>query len=735
MRKMTTKALALLMCATLTFGSSNIAVYADEVTTTPTTTTEASSTPGEGESSSESSTTMYMPPTTTVESAISSTNPEGDEVTTTTIVTSGEDEKAKYEETTTVTDTKYADGSSTQTGLTQGEHTVNFEEFYQGELTVSDTIDGWKTVSTIGNTGESDYSTTGDTPENEDDQDYDYTLNVVAGREVEVKLDKNIKTEVNESVRSNELTYLNPTYPEKTDITIGDSDKFGPCEDKPAGYDYYYSGEGAAADDKYTVEFTNGNSKIKTHVNQFILRDVATGGEQVAYCCDLNTYTKNGSWYTMDNVDDATYYDTESAKHIKYITNNGYWGTESGTGSLTNFKTLLKELFKSDPFVCDADVETFIDVQLNAGMAEVITQSAIWMYANHDNKNWKLTGIECWKDSGTSDILYELTKLFANQSVSDDEVKDTDILNKENALKSLGFTIKDKATGYTENEDDNNKNDVYNVDISFALGVTLTDNDDLIVKIINTDGEVVKSVRLAGDNSSTGYTVITPDSNGVYTIDGLELAEGSRHTFTMKLEGAQYLQNGVYLYTANGGHNASQTFIGIAEGKRSVDLSTKVSFEFKAVEALKMSTRKWSNTWEEKSEPEIIPPEENPEEPVTPPTEEPTPEVPENPTPEEPKEDVPVEVPVEDIVPEEPTTETPVEETTEKVTETVVKEAKVTSNTPKTGDASMADVCLMAMLACVCIGAALISRRFDLEREAEEEMKSDGRSNSRGHMK
>lgn len=733
MRKTTTKALALLMCATLAFGSSNIAVYADEVTITPETTTEASSTTEENTSTEVDTSSWYMPDVTTVDTAKSSTSPEGTIVSKYTSITSGKDDKGSYDETTEVTDTQYADGSSKEEGLVQGEHYVYDEDYYSGETSISKTIDEWKSSPSSSENRNDVRETIGDKPDSDDDQEYDYTEEYITGRITDVNVSQ-IETDVNESDNANDLDYLDPTYPEKTDITVGSSNAYRPVGNKPVGYDYYYSGNGAQVDSKYQAVFTRGkDGKITTSVTQFILRDTTNGSNQVAYCCDLNTYTSSGSWYTMENVNDATYYNEDAANHIKFITKNGYWGTASGTGSLSNFKEVLKKYGKSSGVS-----ESFID-SLTAGQAEIITQCAIWMYANHDTGNWKFSKIT--GDTSSND-LYALVQVLANESVEDkDEIKDTDVLNKDNALKSLGFTIKDKATGYIENEDSDSSNDVYNVNVSFALGVTITDNDDLIVKIINTNGEVVKTCRLAGDNSSTNYDIITPNNDGVYVISGLELAEGSTHTFTMKLEGAQYLQEGVYLYTANGGHSKSQTFIGIAEGKRTVDLSTNVSFSFNVYESKYTAEHKWSRTWVEESVPEIEPEiPENPDVPEVPDVPE-TPTAPDVPdeTPDVPDEtpDVPVEVPVEDVVPEEPTIETPVEEVVEdsekEVTEVVAKKSKIASTSPKTGDTSMIDVCLVLMLACICIAAACISRRIDLNNIDEEEKRS--RNNSRGNFR
>ena len=74
---------------------------------------------------------------------------------------------------------------------------------------------------------------------------------------------------------------------------------------------------------------------------------------------------------------------------------------------------------------------------------------------------------------------------------------------------------------------------------------------DLTMKNISNGEEVVVTRRLAGENSDgENYGMVDVD-DGVYTIKGLQLGEGSTQ-FDLRLEGTQYLKDGVYRIECGG---------------------------------------------------------------------------------------------------------------------------------------------------------------------------------------
>lgn len=643
-----------------------------------------------------------IPETSVSVDAIGVTTPDGtttDKITTT---ITGSDEDSEYKETIENTTTTNPDGSTKTETVIKGEHTVTEDEWHDRDYQLD--FDKVETGETATDEGDSkrviwDYDDYSDGDKTTHMGEVDYTEGSASGTITDVETTVGDK-EFENSEELPGLTYPDPTYPETEDLKVPSENAHeNKPEKKPKeNGDYYYSGTGA--DSVYGGVVTNEQGEVLNYLDvmQFNLKeDGKEGKKQVTYCADVNTYTKDGAWYTMENVEDAEYYDDDAAKHIKAITANGYWGTESGIGSLTSIKAALKEYIRANP---DCGITKDDVYKLTAGEAQTATQLAIWNYGNHykykgqkvnfsastynngklhditsprykwdlvedaaehdfidvdyssDPDNGRLvivgdlkyytsdpviqqeliTGVCTYNNYyDQQDALARINKLSAylvgladkkdtsdstsdsietdpTEASSEEEKKEpTELLKKDNFIKKIGLTIKDKIADHINNKDDDKTNDAYNVDLSFMLQVKVTSNDDLVLKITNADGEVIKICRLAGDNSATNYNMITADENGNYIIPGLELIEGNV-SFNMVLQGAQYLEEGVYLYTATKGQNYSQTFVGIASGYNVVDLSSKVDIEFNVDDG----EMKFTHAWEKSSETET-PPTEVPE--------------------------------------------------------------------------------------------------------------------------
>jgi hypothetical protein len=109
-------------------------------------------------------------------------------------------------------------------------------------------------------------------------------------------------------------------------------------------------------------------------------------------------------------------------------------------------------------------------------------------------------------------------------------------------------------------------------------------NDDLIVIVKDENNNILDTKRIAGDENAdtetfgkVSYAKSKQDENGnmVYTLENLTLSDGQK--ITLNLTGTQYLNQGVYLYSANT-YSTSQTFVGVAEGTRSVNLAVNIQF-------------------------------------------------------------------------------------------------------------------------------------------------------------
>jgi len=404
---------------------------------------------------------------------------------------------------------------------------------------------------------------------------------------------------------------------------------------KPDGYDYLYIGHGE--DSYFGADWTlpNDSSLYGTGTSQFQLVDPETGTVFTGYCADVDTGSKAGYWYAIENLEDVEYYKSKEGAedHIRAIALNGYWGTEGenedgtpATGSLAKLKETLYAAIESNP---DSVGMTKEDVDaLTEGQALTATQMAIWKYGNpYSDIDLSSSTV----DVGSPDWIYS-TSLLKEEGMSNDDIKaakaridalaaylmglsmtaeeagTTEIINENKFVDEMHITVGEMVKDHGNNTDDDDTNDAYNVDLTFSLVVTPAANDDLIVKVVNGNGDVIKTARIAG-NQQEGETFdqVTADANGNYTLTGLELIEGSNATFNLKLEGAQYLEQGVYIYTSevrdyvnkNGNVNedvSSQTFVGIAEGYKSVDVSMNVDLTFHVEEGTVTTEVTWEDS-------------------------------------------------------------------------------------------------------------------------------------------
>lgn len=390
------------------------------------------------------------------------------------------------------------------------------------------------------------------------------------------------------------------------------------------GQSYYY--HGTRTDSKYYVEglYLNGelvegiDEKFLTNRSgtlQFVFYDPNTGTYSTAYCADISTGAVTGYSYKIVNLEDSDYYTDHEAAMIRTIALNGYWGTtgttESGEpvlGSLSAVQEMMKNATDADGnrIFTDDEVDSLTD-----GIALSATQYAIWAYSNkanniefvnayfvNKNENNVMFG-NCWNDipaekQSSVDLLFKLYDYLVNLTPTSAEQSTADtIINQDNFLKNLSVTVVEKAE-HENNLDDDNTNDAYVTNLTFALVVTpSTENgDDLVVTVVDKSGNTLASGRVAGELKE-GETLLIADEDGNYTFSGITLIEGEQN-FNITLEGVQNLEQGVYLYTSevrNG--ESSQTMVGIAEGERSVDVSMNIKFEFSVEEEIVAREHVW----------------------------------------------------------------------------------------------------------------------------------------------
>ena len=326
------------------------------------------------------------------------------------------------------------------------------------------------------------------------------------------------------------------------------------------------------------------------------------------------------------------------------------------------------------------------------------TQMAIWSCSNQMagtefvNSHYNAGNVPEDKEDEVKLMfrVYEYLKGLEPVSFEGEETTADTIINADNFLKGdMEITVLEKAEGHKNNRDDDDTNDAYKTNLSFALVVTpSTENGDELVVSVVSNGEVLASGCIAGENQD-----MYADENGNYTFRNIVITEGNQE-FNITMEGIQNLKEGVYLYTSEihneGAENevSSQTMVGMASGDHEVKVSQNIEFRFEVEdEKVVVRERHSSGGRKDKKEPSKTP--ETPEIPAVPETEELI------------EEDVPLS-----NIPEIPDVEIVDEPAMEEVE--IGDGEVILSNISKTGDASLA---WLAMSGISALALAIRKRR------------------------
>ncbi len=370
-------------------------------------------------------------------------------------------------------------------------------------------------------------------------------------------------------------------------------------------YDVQYVGYGLES--RIKVLESDGSSTLP---HQFVLKD-ANGKLHYVYCVDLNTSAIRGTSYNMVNVKDSGYFKSESvAKKIEAIAITGFWGTDSGTGSLENLKQYMRNN-KSLHNLSDAEINAITE-----GMALTATQAALWEYGHSVQADQLGSNV-------TGPVYNSSSSIYSTRSPDSEEKKlvnaifsalininntnmdtSTELLNPDNFATETTLVIKEKAKNHdgtvkTSKDAKGNDHEVYVTDVRFTVDVKESDlTGNLVVTVSDDTGKTLATRQLATDNSNFVGKMLTKysvnDDNVEFLIEDLELPEGTK--INLNLSGAQNLKEGAYLYTAEV-YSTSQTFISVASGTREVDLNVKMQFDVTDPEASYTHTSKtWSET-------------------------------------------------------------------------------------------------------------------------------------------
>lgn len=541
-----------------------------------------------------------------------STDPSGNQVSTETTQTQWSDKDSEgfgttYDQTVSTTTVTGQSGTVlSKEGFTQGSETSTREEMPDLSLPLEE---GKQTSAT----SELKDSTTGKL-QKDDPNNYDQATTTVE-QQRQVTADTGEQKITVGSGQDSAQTELGPILPEWTgteqDITGPRPDRFGQNDSTgPNGYDFRYTGWGQ--DSHYgayhhTTTFdpetqTPSSTTEEADITQFLLTDTNNpdGPDHTAYCADLCTGVKEGWWYRIDNLENAGYYtDPSAADHIRAIACNGYWGTAAGqTGSLESFVALMKDAQQNGDAAAKALLAGFDFDQMTEGEAQAATQMAIWQYGHRVSPDAALeleasnfNGSYGWSEEEGDAEAWARINAAAGYlaTLSQPAGNTTQIITEEKFIESMALTIKERLDG-----SQGNTNDRYAAELCFTLVVTPGEKDSLTVQVVQ-DGRVVATQNILPGQRE-------------YTIQNLSLAENSDVNFNLEMTGVQYLEQGVYLYTSEvRNESQSQTFVGLAEGNKAVDLNMDVTLRFDVTDAVVSTQRIWRSQWSSNNTPTYTP--------------------------------------------------------------------------------------------------------------------------------
>ena len=366
---------------------------------------------------------------------------------------------------------------------------------------------------------------------------------------------------------------------------------YGEKDPALAGYDYLYVGHGE--DSLYGADWNLseqvGAWRYGTGTAQFQLTDPAKQGSvYTAYCADIDTTSKTGWWYKVENLEDAAYYARgDAADHIRAIALTGYWGTAAGTGSLGAVKEALSAAIDGGTLTTMTKEDV---AALTEGEALTATQMAIWKYGNpyevitlgantldRGSPHWDycdevLKGQYGMDDAAIDDALARIEAVAAylmGLTMTAAEAGETTILRDGELVKEANLRVGQKVG-----------EGLYRADLLFSLQATLQQGDAVTVQLLDADGTVLGEGRIAPAEEEG---VLQPDSGGRYTLGGLTLKAEEELACRFALTGVQQLRRGVYVYTSEVRDGvSSQTFVGLAEGEMQVKGQQELTLRFTA---------------------------------------------------------------------------------------------------------------------------------------------------------
>jgi pilin isopeptide linkage protein/TQXA domain-containing protein/LPXTG-motif cell wall-anchored protein len=281
---------------------------------------------------------------------------------------------------------------------------------------------------------------------------------------------------------------------------------------------------------------------------------------EVLYCCDAVTGYEDGIYYKRMNLEDSSYYNEESAAHIRAIVTNSYPYV-----SLEQMKASLK----ADGFEGAEELTR----------AEIISavQSAIWAYANVEVGEYKYSQtFNVCKNSQWGTVMHDTSAEMSEEVQALGKRKFIKDEAAEARINSLIEHLKNQKAVYAE------KNAIV------ISKLEIVDSAPVQAKA----GTYTVAMKLALNNSGSSeadnisidlyvddvLASSTPVELGKDSYD-LTVEAKANQKITAVVNGSQFLPQGVYFYEPEGGRDVSQSLVGVAGGFTAVYADASVTLD------------------------------------------------------------------------------------------------------------------------------------------------------------
>lgn len=265
----------------------------------------------------------------------------------------------------------------------------------------------------------------------------------------------------------------------------------------------------------------------------------------LAYCCDLDTYTVNNTYYKRTNLENAGYFKADVARKIRNVVVHGY--DPANAESINKLRAAVNEWAEKN------NKQERVDT-LSKANAITATQLAIWSLSNPEMKPSS--------SSSTVTLVKEYLVSLPEYTAAPDEI----------VAESIGITV---------DPDTDSENNTTAVSGTFNF---YSEPDNGITKVTPKGEDIVLSI------SAGSTTILSGNLQEMIEEGEVELdADTLDYRFEIALEdigaltgdvdisiavsGIQDLPRGAYFYKTPD-RSDSQNFVGIAAWDKSIALSS-----------------------------------------------------------------------------------------------------------------------------------------------------------------